>query len=148
MLKFLTHDQKSFLFDNDHLKFVSRKKESIAAIFYIFYQEQLRKDDRAALHNPFVGSFTNRYQLQKDSQLIDWNCAICKDDIKSSMIDFSPENFLCSTCEEAHSGAKKIDSRIKQNSLDFTEHCKKILKMEQKDFLKFVKSNRKQEPPQ
>lgn len=120
----------------------------MAAIFYVFYQEQLRKDDRAALHNPFTGTFTNRYQLQKDSQLIDWNCAICREDIKSSMTDFSPENFLCPTCAEAHSGAKKIDSRIKQNSLDFTEHCKQILKMEQKDFLKFVKANRNQEPPQ
>jgi hypothetical protein len=148
MLKFLTEDQKRFLFDNDHLKFVSRKKDSIAAIFYVFYQEQLRKIDRAALHNPFTGTFTNRVQLYKDAQLVDWKCAVCTDEIKSSMTDFSPENFLCATCQEAHSGSKRVDSRIKQSSLEFTEHCKSLLKMEQKEFLKFVKTNRKQEPPQ
>jgi hypothetical protein len=145
LLKFLTPDQKRFLFDNDHLKFISRKKDTMEAIFHVFFQEQLRKDDRAAINNPFTGTFTNRYQLNKDAQLVDWNCGICKADIKSSMIDYSPENFLCDKCKEAHSGAKKIDSRIKQNSLLFTEHCKNMLTEEQKTFLKFLKINRKQE---
>lgn len=145
LLKFLTPDQKRFLFDNDHLKFISRKKETMEAIFHVFFQEQLRKDDRAALHNPFSGTFTNRYQLNKDAQLVDWQCGICKTDIKSSMIDYSPENFLCDTCKEVHSGAKRIDSRIKQNSLLFTDHCKNMLTDEQKAYLKFLKINRRQE---
>jgi hypothetical protein len=145
MLKFLTHDQKKFLFSNDHLKFISRNKETMEAVFHVFFQEQLRKDDRAAINNPFTGTFTNRYQLNKDSQLVDWNCAICESEIRSSMIDYSPENFLCDKCKEAHSGSKKVDSRIKQNSLRFTDHCKSMLTEEQKAFLKFVKINRKQE---
>ncbi len=145
MLKFLTPDQKRFLFDNDHLKFVSRNKTTMEAIFHVFYQEQLRKDGRAVLNNPHIGSFTNRHQLNKDAQLVDWNCAICKEDIRASMNDFSLENFLCDKCEEAHSGSKRIDSRIKTNSLEFTHFCKSMLEQEQKDFLKFVKVIRKRE---
>ena len=148
MLKFLTHDQKKFLFANDHLKFISRNKETMAAIFHVFFQEQVRKDARATLYNPFAGTFTNRYQLNKDAQLVDWNCAICTTDIRSSMIDYAPENFLCTACKEAHTGAKKIDSRIKQNSIRFTEHCKQMLTVEQKEFIKFIKINRKRELPQ
>ena len=145
LLKFLTPDQKRLLLDNDHLKFISRNKETMEAIFHVFFQEQLRKDDRAAINNPFSGTFTNRYQLNKDSQLVDWNCAICEIEIKSSMIDYSPENFLCDKCKEAHLGAKQIDSRIRQNSLKFTEHCKDMLTREQIEFLRFLKINRKQE---
>ena len=148
MLKFLTHDQKKFLFANDHLKFISRNKETMAAIFHVFFQEQVRKDARATLHNPFAGTFTNRYQLNKDAQLVDWNCAICTTDIRSSMIDYAPENFLCTACKEAHTGAKRVDSRIKQNSIRFTEHCKQMLTVEQKEFIKFIKINRKRELPQ
>ena len=143
MLKFLTPDQKRFLFDNKHLKFISRSKSTMEALFHIFYQEQLRKDGRAVFNNPHIGSFTNRHQLNKDAQLIDWTCAICKEEIRSSMNDYSPENFLCDKCQEAHSGSKRIDSRIKKNSLDFTQFCKTMLKQEQIDFLKFVKVNRK-----
>lgn len=143
MLKFLTPDQKRFLYDNEHLKFISRNKSTMEAIFHVFYQEQLRKDGRALLHNPYSESFTNRHQLNKDAQLVDWNCAICKDDIRSSMADYSPENFLCGKCQDAHSGSKRIDSRIKKNSVDFTAFCKTMLEKEQKDFLKFVKINRR-----
>jgi hypothetical protein len=143
MLKFLTPDQRRFLFDNEHLKFISRSKDTMQAIFHVFYQEQLRKDGRAFLHNPYAGSFTNRHQLNKDALLVDWNCAICKEDIKSSMSDYSPENFLCNKCQEAHSGSKRVDSRIKKNSVDFTSFCKKMLEQEQRDFLKFVKFSQK-----
>ena len=145
MLKFLTPDQKRFLFDNDHLKFISRNKTTMEALFHVFYHEQLSKDVRAVLNNPYSGSFTNRHQLGKDAQLVDWNCSICKDEIKSSMTDYSPENFLCDKCQEAHSGSKRVDSRIKKNSLEFTVHCKELLKQEQKDFLRFVKISRKRE---
>ncbi len=144
MLKYLTHEQKRFLLENDHLKFISRNKKSISAIFHIFFQEQLRKDDRAALHNPFSGTFTNRHQLDKDSQFIEWNCAICKTEIKSSMIDYSPANFLCNVCKEAHRNSKRVDSRIKNNSLKFTEKCKSILTRDQLEFLKFIQ--KKEQP--
>jgi hypothetical protein len=140
MLKFLTHEQKRFLLENNHLKFISRKKSSVEAIFHIFFQEQLRKDNKLAMHNPFAATFSDRHQLNKDSQLVDWNCAICKTEIKSSMINYSPDNFLCNACKEVHSNSKIIDSRIKNNSVKFTEKCKKILTEDQGNFLKFIKS--------
>lgn len=138
MLKFLTYEQKKFLFENEYLKFVSRNKNSISAIFYIFFQEQLRKDERMSIYNPFSETITNRHQLNKDAQFIDWTCAICETGIKSSMINYSPANFLCNICREVHHNSKRIDSRIKNNSLKFTEKCKSILTTDQTKFLKFI----------
>jgi hypothetical protein len=141
ILKHLTEDQKKFLYDNEYIKFLDKNHQLFSILFRVNYMESMLKSEKLFKPNPYTGEFTNHRQLLKDSNSIDWNCAICKAEIISAMDNFEPENFLCDKCKESHQGARIIDSRIKENSILFTEKCKNELKSEQKEFLKYIKKN-------
>jgi hypothetical protein len=103
--------------------------------------ERMLKGEKIFKPNLYTGEFTNQRQIAKDSNLVDWNCAICKVEIVSKMNDFEPKNFLCEKCKESHSDTTFIDSRIKESSILFTQKCKGELKSEQKEFLRYLKKN-------
>jgi len=141
ILKHLTEDQKKFLQNNEFIKFLPKDHQLFSILFRINYMERMLKSEKVFKPNPYTGEFSNERQLFKDSNLVDWYCAICKVDIVSKMNDFEPQNFLCEKCKESHGDTNTIDSRIKENSILFTHKCKEELKTEQKEFLKYVKKN-------
>jgi hypothetical protein len=141
ILKHLTEDQKKFLFDNEYIKFLPKEHQLFSILFRINYMERMLKGEKIFKPNLYTGEFTNQRQIAKDSNLVDWNCAICKVEIVSKMNDFEPKNFLCEKCKESHSDTTFIDSRIKESSILFTQKCKGELKSEQKEFLRYLKKN-------
>lgn len=141
LLKHLTEDQKRFLCNNEYIKFLDKSHQLFSILFRVNYMERMLKSEKLFKPNAYTGEFSNQRQLFKDSNLLDWNCAICKIEIFSKMDNFEPENFLCEKCRESHGKALLIDSRIKENSICFADKCKKELKLEQAEFLKYVKKN-------
>ena len=141
ILKHLTEDQKKFLYDNEYIKFLKKDHQLFSILFRVNYMERMLKSEKMYKPNPYTGEFTNQRQLLRDSNLIDWNCAICNAEIVSKMDSFESENFLCEKCKESHANTTLVDSRIKENSIKFTEKCKRELKSEQKEFLRYIKKN-------
>ena len=75
---------------------------------------------------------------------IDWECAICKVDIKSKMSYKKVENLVCKKCKKVHNSKNQvIDQRIIDSSVKFLKACKKLVKGEQREFLTYVKRSTK-----
>jgi len=54
------------------------------------------------------------------------------------------ENFVCSKCSESHNSSnKRVDQRIIDSSINFTQHCKSLLKGEQREFMTYVRRSSK-----
>ena len=94
--------------------------------------------------NPYTERCSTLKEIHSDSNLVDWNCAICKEEIKCRMDSKKVENFVCDECQVAHNSSNKtVDSRIIQSSVDFNHHCKKDLKGEQREFIKYTRKSLK-----
>ena len=143
MFKYLTEEQKSFLCDNLHIKFLRRDLQLFTILLKIPMMERMLKSSRLLVPNPYNGEITSHKELLKESVIVDWDCAICKSPIRSKMDDFSPDNFCCEKCKDVFGAkSKKIDFRIKDHSIKFTAYCSKLLKIQQNQLLAYVKRNR------
>ena len=92
--------------------------------------------------HPVTREVMNRSSVLDSYNEYDWHCAYCKSPIKSRIDNFDSSNFTCSKCFNYYlKGSKKIDQRIIDSSLEFTDHCKKLFKENQKMFIKYVKRN-------
>jgi hypothetical protein len=113
----------------------------------IFKMEDLRIK-LSHIQRPFVHPVSKEihpYSFIKDSyKIFDWNCAYCNIEIKSRIDSFKPENFTCEKCFKYYiKDSKKINQRIVESSLSFTEKCKRLMIDNQKSFLKYIKKNEK-----
>jgi hypothetical protein len=145
MLKYLTEEHIKFLRDNEHMKFLPQNHQLFSILMKIPYLERMMKSSRLVVPNPYNGSITSHRELLKESVIIDWTCAICRTAIRSKMDDFSASNFCCAECQDAFGNSrKKIDVRIKDHSIRFTEYCRELLRSQQNEFFSYLKRNLKE----
>jgi hypothetical protein len=107
------------------------------------------EDDRISvshLKRPYIdkknNSITTYFDHRRSSKFIDWNCAYCKREIKSEIHNYESKNFTCSKCFDYFvKNSKFVNQRLIDESLRFTEHHKKMIREDQKKFLKYIKRN-------
>ena len=126
------------------MKWLDSDVNAFEIIFKVEEMNEHEKKPNRILWNPFRETFTNIKELEKDSDLVDWNCGICKVEIKSRMDSKKVENFVCSKCSEAHNSRNnRVDQRIIDSSVRFLKHCKSLLKGEQREFMTYVRRSSK-----
>ena len=109
------------------MKWLESDTQAFEVIFKVEDMNGHEKNVNKAIWNPFRETFTTLKELEKDADLIDWNCGICKVPIKSRMDSKKVENF----------------GRIIDTSIRFTKHCKHLLKKEQREFMSYAKRSSK-----
>ncbi len=136
--------KQKLLLENNHMKWLDSDTQAFEVIFKVEDMNEHEKNPNRILWNPFRETFTNIKELEKDSDLVDWNCGICKTEIKSRMDSRKVENFVCNKCSESHNSSnKRVDQRIIDSSIKFTQHCKSLLKGEQREFMTYVRRSSK-----
>ena len=136
--------KQKLLLENNHMKWLYSDVDAFEIIFKVEDMNEHEKNPNRILWNPFRETFTNIKELEKDSDLVDWNCGICKTEIKSRMDSKKVENFVCNKCSESHNSSnKRIDKRIIDSSVKFMKHCKSLLKGEQREFMTYVRRSSK-----
>lgn len=140
LLENLPPSKQRFMVENDYLKWLKSDPQTFEIIFKIEDMNDHEKNPNKILWNPFRETFTTIKEVESDSNVIDWNCAICDTEIKSRMDSKKIENFVCQRCSDAHhSRNKRVDQRIIDSSVKFTKHCKSLLKSEQREFITHVR---------
>jgi len=136
--------KQKLLLENNHMKWLDSDVDAFEIIFKVEDMNEHEKNPNRILWNPFRETFTNIKELEKDSDLVDWNCGICKAEIKSRMDSKKVENFVCNKCSDAHNSRnKRVDQRVIDSSIKFTKHCKSLLKGEQREFLTYIRRSSK-----
>jgi hypothetical protein len=133
--------QQKILFDNPLIKDSADDDQFMLILFRLADMDISKKTDRKIYYNPYKDIVTDYKQIETDSKYIDWNCAICKADIKSVISEFNIDNFICKDCHDAygsHNKIKTVDSRIVDCSIKFRKHCKNILFKEQRTFMRYI----------
>jgi hypothetical protein len=129
------------LFENPLIKEdLKTDDQFVQVLFKIAEMERAHKVKHKLYYNPYVEEITEYSDIISESSLIDWNCAICNNSIKSEVSNFKIGNFTCKKCKNAHNSTnKRIDSRIVDSSFEFHKYCRNQLIKEQKRFLKYIK---------
>ena len=136
--------KQKLLLENNHMKWIDSEVDAFEIIFKVEDMNEHEKNPNRILWNPFRETFTNIKELEKDSDLVDWNCGICKTEIKSRMDSKKVENFVCNKCSESHNSSnKRVDQRIIDSSINFTKRCKTLLKGEQREFMTYIRRSSK-----
>ena len=100
------------------------------------------------LQRPFINPETREVstyaQVKRTYKLIDWNCAYCKKPITSKVDNFKIDNFTCTKCYTYYvKDVNSVSQSVLDSMLSFTEHYKKLIKENQKKFLKYIRKNEK-----
>lgn len=136
--------KQKLLLENNYMKWLDSDVDAFEIIFKVEDMNEHEKNPNRILWNPFRETFTNIKELEKDSDLVDWNCGICKIEIKSRMDSKKVENFVCNKCSESHNSSnKRVDQRIIDSSINFTKRCKTLLKGEQREFMTYIRRSSK-----
>ena len=136
--------KQKLLLNNRHMKWLDSDIQAFEIIFKVEDMNDHEKNVNKAIWNPFRETFTTLKEIEKDADLIPWNCGICKASIKSRMDSKKVENFVCSKCSKAHnSHNRSVDNRIIITSIKFTKHCKHLLRKEQREFMTYAKRSSK-----
>lgn len=136
--------KQKLLLDNKYLKWLDSDVQAFEVIFRVEDLNEHEKNLRKYYWNPFRETCTYIKEVEKDSNMIDWSCAICNTEIMSSMKYDKIENFICVDCQKSYNSSNKVvDQRIIDSSNKFIKHCRNILKREQREFLNYVKKSAK-----
>ena len=131
------------LLNHIFIRDIAYHDQTLRVLFHIVDMEHDNKMSRKWWWNPYTQEVTLYKDIVRDSNYLDWNCAICNTIIKSEIGDFEISNFCCGDCYSLYSDNKIIDKRILESSVTFTEKCAIELKKEQKNFLSYTKQNAK-----
>lgn len=144
LLENLPEGKRNLLLENDFMKFLDSDPQTFEVIFRLEDQYDQTRKDKKTYWNPYREDFTTFKQIEKDADLIDWTCAICGVDIKCRVGYKKVENFVCGECGEVHNSKNKtVDHRIIDSSQQFTKHCKKLFKKEQREFFTHIRRDLK-----
>jgi len=94
---------------------------------------------------PTINIYTNEiqeaFEVRHQYKFLDWECAYCKDSIKTKINNYKIENFVCVKCFEYYfkNNEKFISQIIIDSTLKFTDYYKGLLIKNQKQFLKYIK---------
>lgn len=100
------------------------------------------------LQRPFINPETREVstysKVKKTYKILDWKCAYCKTEIKSAIDNFKVDNFTCTPCYTYYVKDTKIVSQsVLDSMISFTEHYKKLIRENQRKFIKYIKKNEK-----
>lgn len=136
--------KQQLLINNHFMKWLNSDPQTFEIIFKIEDMHDHEKNPNKILWNPFRETFTTIKEVEADSNLIPWACAICSAPIKTRLDSKRVENFVCKKCGEAHNSRNKaVDQRVIDSSVRFTKHCKTLLKGEQREFLTHIRRSSK-----
>lgn len=136
--------KQKLLLENRFMKWLNSDPQTFEIIFKIEDMHDHEKNPNKILWNPFRETFTTIKEVEADSNLIEWSCAICSVLIKTRLDSKKIENFVCKKCREAHNSRnKRVDERVIDSSVRFTKHCKTLLKGEQREFLTHIRRSSK-----
>lgn len=134
--------KQKLLIDNHFMKWLDSDTQAFEIIFRIEDMHDHEKNPNKILWNPFRETFTTIREIEDDSNVIDWLCAICTQPIKTKIDSKKIENFVCKGCVDAHNSHNKtVDQRIIDSTVRFTKHCKTLLKGEQGEFIRYIKKS-------
>jgi hypothetical protein len=129
------------LFENPLIKeYLKTDDQFVQILFKMAEMERAHKVRNKVYYNPYIGEITEFDDIEIQSNLINWNCAICNTEIESQIANFKISNFICKKCKNSHNSTnKRIDPRIVDSSFEFHKFCRKQLIKDQKKFLKYIK---------
>lgn len=140
LLENLPIEKRELMYEHNFLKFMESDPQTFEVIFRVEDQNRHHRKHKKTYWNPYKETFTQLRQVEKDSNLMDWTCAICDSDIKCRIDHKKMENFVCDECSEVHNSSNKtVDHRIIESSNKFTNHCKKLFKKEQREFFTHIR---------
>jgi len=144
LLENLPPSKQRLLLENHFMKWLDSDPQTFEIIFKIEDMNDHEKNPNKILWNPFRETFTTIKEVEADSDVIDWNCAICNVHIKSKMGSKKIENFICNKCSDSHNSRnKRVDQRVIDTSVRFNKHCKSLLKGEQREFITHIRRSSK-----
>ena len=110
-------------------------------LFNLVDKENHEKNKSKFFIDPTDGEVKDKNKLLDEIRIIPWNCSYCNTKIKSRIEDFSISNFCCDSCYEIYTeSGKKVSELVLNNSVAFTEHCKRLINKDRKTFLKYIKN--------
>ena len=108
-------------------------------LFSLVDRETQYKNQSKFFIDPTDNEIKDRKLLIDEIRIVPWICSFCEKDIKSKMDNFSIKNFVCDNCYDIYvKDEKKISQLILENSVEFTEHCKRLINKDRKTFLKYI----------
>lgn len=94
--------------------------------------------------NPVTREVSSFASIVKDYNFLDWKCAFCLSPIKVEIGNFKTENFTCKKCYKYYiKNSNTVSESVIQSTMDFVEYNKKLIKEDQKKFLKYIERNGK-----
>ena len=113
----------------------------VKALFMLIDKENREKNKSKFFIDPTDNKIKDKLRLLDEIRIIPWLCSYCKIDIKSRMEDFKISNFCCDSCYETYTDdGKKVSELVLNNSVAFTDHCKRLINRDRKTFLKYIKN--------
>ena len=113
----------------------------VMVLFDLVDKENHEKNKSKLFIDPTDGEVKDKNRLLDEIRIIPWKCSFCNEKINSRMEDFSISNFCCDSCYEIYTDdGKKVSELILNNSVEFTEHCKRLINKDRKTFLKYIKN--------
>lgn len=145
LLENLPPAKQRLILTQGFMKWLEPDPQTYEIIFIIEDQLDWAKAPSKSYWNPYTDDFGTIKQLEKDSILVDWRCAICRIDLVCRADSpKNPENFVCAKCVTSHNSSNKIvDRRIVESSRQLTAHIKTLLTREQGEFIRHVKRSAK-----
>tara|TARA_R100001594_G_scaffold91727_1_gene125985 strand:- start:100 stop:591 length:492 start_codon:yes stop_codon:yes gene_type:complete len=144
LLENLPPSKQQLILDNDFFRFLNEDTQALEVMFRIEDLNEHEKSLKKLYWNPFRTTFSTLKEIGEDMGFVDWECAICKVDIKAKMSYKKVENLVCKKCKKVHNSKNQvIDQRIIDSSVKFLKACKKLVKGEQREFLTYVKRSTK-----
>ena len=123
----------------EFIKDLCKDDPFVNLLFSLIDRENLYKNKSKYFIDPTDREVKDRKVLQEEIKIVHWKCSYCECDIKSKMDNFSTKNFTCKNCYKAYvKDEKKISQLVLENSVEFTEHCKKLINKDRKTFLKYI----------
>ena len=135
----ISKQQRRLLLEHPIISERAKSDQFLHIIFEVCRHRHVDRFDKF-YYDWSTSSFVKIDELKESYNMIDWECAISGLPIRSSMSDFSPNNFVHPDFQDGLS-TEMIDKRILESSVRFQKHVKKLLLNQQKELMKVFKKN-------
>ncbi len=144
LLKPLAPRYQRILIENPIIKKNSTDDRFIRCLFLI-EDSRIRVSYLTRPHvHPVTREVSTFSSIKTSYKFLDWNCAYCRVSIKSNVNIFKSENFTCSKCYRYYvKDSSIISESVMDSMIKFTDQYKKIIREDQKRFLKYIQRNEK-----
>lgn len=121
------------------LKIFTDDDNFLRMLFKFIDRENAHKNKSNLFIDPTDNKVKDRDKFIDEIRIVPWKCSFCLGPIKSRMENFSISNFCCQRCYDAYTeNGTNVSELILNNSVEFTEYCKKLLNNDRKIFFKYI----------